>query len=110
MRHALTAADAEEFSIGDMIEVEQFFWIDDDDLIGFDDDAEHGHVIDSGSVDIGCKLEIRGLSETHAVVRLHRPSIPYGAPAAIGTVFWIDLDTMRSWPQMAEARKAKAKM
>lgn len=96
---------ADKFKIGDRIDVVDFFWISDADLIGFDRDAKHGHEVKSGSVDVGCTLEVRGFSGGNAIVSLMRPEVPYGAPAAIGTVFQISLKDLRSWPE--KARKIK---
>lgn len=87
----------------------KFFWISEEDLIGFDSDAEHGHGIDSGSVDEDCTLEVRGYEGNKLVVSLRRPVVPYGAPAAIGTVFMINEETVLSWPSAIAARSEKEK-
>lgn len=97
-------------SVGDTIPVGEHFWIKDKDFIGYDHDAEHGHGIalwdihSPGSVDIGCSLTVRAIKNGYAIVRLNRPSVPYGAPAPIGTVFQIPLNVISEWPEMISER------
>ena len=99
---------SETIKTGDVVEVGEFFWIGRENLIGFDRDAQHGH--DSrhaGSVDESCTLTVRGVSDGRAIVRLNRPHVPYGAPAAIGTVFAIPVSKLEAWPDMVKQRKEK---
>lgn len=95
---------------GAEIEVPEFFWIKPEELIGFDDDAAHGNRIKGGSVSPGCTLIVRGIEDGFAVVRLNRSRMPYGDPAAIGTVFKIDLRRLAAWawiPRGKGAAKAR---
>lgn len=103
------------FEVGDVIKVGEFFWIRDDDFIGYDRNAEHGHGLDkrsAGSVDKDCEVEVRGFSNGKVVVSLIRPSVPYGAPAPIGTVFMIEASKINSWGgklvKSAEKEKKRA--
>ena len=87
--------------VGAKIEVGGFFWINENDLIGFDKDAAHGNCTDysTGCVDIGCLVTIRGVEGNYAVVRLDRPSMPHGSQAPIGAVFQIPVSVIKSWPE-----------
>lgn len=99
--------------VGDVIPVRKFFWIKD--LIGYDSDAKHGHGIkdkgSAGSVEEGCTLTVRAIDGDMAIVRLDRPEVPYGAPAAIGAVFFFPVATLEEWsdPNLDRAAKAEAK-
>lgn len=87
--------------VGKVIEVGEFFWIDEDGFIGHDRDATHGNggARDrGGSVDIGCTVTIRAISNGYAIVRLDRPYMPYGAEAPIGIVFQVPLAQIAAWP------------
>ncbi|MEO1687857.1 MAG: hypothetical protein AAFU61_08130 [Pseudomonadota bacterium] len=91
--------------VGARVPVGEFFWIPNDDLVGHDKDARHGHdCYDGGSVDIGCTLTIRAIQNSYALVRLDRPKLPYGASAAIGAVFQIPLAKMQRWPDLLATR------
>ena len=101
------------FEVGQRVKVGEFFWIGEDNHIGFDTDAFHGHGHrdhTGGSVEIGCTVTIRGFEEVKgrnmAVVRLDRPATPYGAPAPIGQLFLIPISVMQKWPELLEKSDA----
>ena len=101
------------FEAGDEILVGEFFWTNKEMFIGFDKNALHGNSSltqeRTGSVDIDCKLEIRGIERANAVVSLNRPHTPYGAEAPIGTVFKISLEIIKKWPDKIKKRKMMLK-
>lgn len=96
-----------EVKVGDINEVGEFFWISD--FIGFDSNAEHGHGLNKtgGSVDVGCHVEVRGIEGESAIVSLRRPTVPFGAPAPIGSVFRIPVDQVASWREKLKAIKER---
>ena len=94
--------------VGDVIPVGEFFWIPDDAIIGYTEDAKHGHRFTGGSVDIDCTVKVIDVLDRHVVVELDRPTIPYGAPAPIGTVFFLSIKQINTWPEMIESNKNKA--
>lgn len=106
---ALTPDEMEQgLNAGHIIPVGKFFWIVGHDIIGHDSDARHGHnTMDGGSVDIDCTLTIRGIEDGYAIVRLNRSEMPYGALAAIGTVFQIPLMQIAMWPEMIRQREKR---
>ena len=61
----------------------------------------------SGSVDIGCSVQVLGVEGSRAVVELFRPSTPYGAPAAIGSVFLLDIRVIHEWPDLIHQHSAE---
>lgn len=83
-----------------------FFWINDNDFIGYAPGATHGHGLPKspGSVDDCCTVKILKVGETHSIVQLDRHEIPFGARAPIGTVFQIPNTMILSWPAMLRAR------
>lgn len=97
----------EGIAIGRTYPVGGFFWIRDEDLIGFDFDAQHCHGKNAGSVEFGCTVTVRGFKDGRAIVRLDRPSMPAGAEAAIGTVFKISLAKMEAWPEAIAKRELR---
>ena len=87
--------------IGDVIPVGEFFWIKDDVFIGLAPHAAHGHNSDTGSADVDCTVTIIDhVGTTHVVAQLYRPRMPYGAQAAIGTVFYLSIRQLNSWGPM----------
>lgn len=98
-----------EIKIDAVIPVPDFFWIPEEDFIGFDQHALHDDKLKSGSVDEGCSLEIRHIEHGRAIVSLIRPTTPYGAQAAVGTVFWIDVSRMDRWPDLMARNAEKEK-
>lgn len=85
-------------SVGQIVDVGEFFWIPEENIIGLDDNWQHGHRRkDGGSVDTNCSVEIRSIEDDTAIVRLNRPEVPYGAPAAIGIVFSLPIGQIESW-------------
>ena len=94
------------FSVGDVVEVGEFFWIGKENHITFDDDAYHPSGVGyytSGSVDTDCALTIRGFEtwrgQDMAVVRLDRQRrLPVGALAPNGQVFLIPVSQIQKWP------------
>lgn len=87
---------------GQRIPVGEFFWIQPDDFIDFQNpahgnDSSHPHRGTQGSVDVGCTLHVLAVIGSYAIVRLERPEMPFGALAPIGTVFRIKVARMESW-------------
>jgi hypothetical protein len=88
-------------TIGDVIPVGEHFWIKDDVFIGLAPHAAHGHDSDIGSADVGCTVTIIDhVGTTHVVAQLGRPGMPWGAEAAIGTVFMLSIKQLNSWGPM----------
>lgn len=102
-----------DIKIGDVIKVGKFFWIDEDDFIGYDSNAKHGHGLDKdrciGSANNHCSVEVRGFLEGKVVFSLMRPETPYGAEAPIGTVFMIDREVIEKewWECVRSAEREK---
>lgn len=101
-----TLAPVETLKVGCVVKVGKFFWIGDGNIVGFSEDAVHGHGIDedhAGSVDIDCHLKVLKITLWDnillptAIVELDRPEIPYGAPAAIGIRFKMPLKMLHEW-------------
>ena len=88
----------DEVKVGQIYNVGEFFWVDD--IIGYSSDAQHGHgSFDGGSADTDCTVRVLDVSldGLDVIVVLMRSEIPYGAPAAIGTIFKITTARMLSW-------------
>lgn len=90
----------------------RFFWIEN--CIGFEDNAQHGHRSSGfdrdnpGSADENCWVTVLKVFEDKnmAAVALRRPELPYGALAAIGTIFMVPLNMLTNvWPQERETIK-----
>ncbi len=93
------------FSVGDVVEVGEFFWIGKENHITFDDDAQPSSGVGAlagGSVNTGCVLTVRGFEtwrgQDMAVVRLDRKRQPRGAMAPSGQVFLIPISQIQGWP------------
>lgn len=95
------------FPVGDEVQVGRFMWVENH--IGFDRDAVHGHGLrKGGSIDTDCTVEVRGTYEDKVVLKLNRGSMPFGAQAAIGTVFCVSMSEFDSWPKLIEKEDASS--
>jgi hypothetical protein len=108
--------------IGDVIPVGEHFWINDDVFIGLAPHATHGHDsdtgighqafgADTGSADVNCTVTIIDhVGTTHVVAQLGRKKMPYGAQAAIGTVFYLSIKQLNSWgPKRTSSQEVSEK-
>ena len=106
------------FEVGQKVKVGGFFWIREEDHIGFEAVAFHGPAhkdYTPGAVDIGRTVTIRGFEKVKgcdmAVVRLDRTTTPFGHSAPTGQLFLIPISVMQKWLKFndhQERRKALA--
>ena len=92
------------FEVGQKVKVGGFFWIREEDHIGFEAVAFHGPAhkdYTPGAVDIGRTVTIRGFEKVKgcdmAVVRLDRATTPFGHSAPTGQLFLIPISVMQKW-------------
>ena len=103
-----TSAVTNPPKIGQYYVVGQFFWIDEDDCIGLDDDAVHGNGMDlGGSVSPGDMVRVLGFEGNAAVVKVLKKNVPYGAPCPHGMIFMMPISQIMSWPQHVARRQAE---
>jgi hypothetical protein len=100
-----------KLTIGSKRTVGKFFWVKDEDCIGFDKDAYHGHGLDyGGSVDKGDVVEILGHEpDGMVVVKVYKDTKNlYGALCPHGMVFLMKESQILSWPpDPTEGRRQK---
>ena len=92
------------FEVGQKVKVGGFFWIREEDHIGFEAVAFHGPAhkdYTPGAVDIGRTVTIRGFEKVKgcdmAVVRLDRTTTPFAHSAPTGQLFLIPISVMQNW-------------
>lgn len=87
------------FLQGRYIPAPRFFWINDQDLIGFEKWSCHGNSSDrhAGSVNDDDFLYVKEVSSHTSTVSVIKKFMPYGAPTAYGTIFKIDNKTLYKW-------------
>ena len=98
------------FNVGDIYKVGKFFWIEENNYIGFSKDASHAHGLKRcGSVNTQCKIKILGFEEDDVVVELITEVIPKGASAANGAIFMLPLSQILSWPELLKQNNKRQK-